>query len=490
MKTRNNKPTPIRTEFMGTQKVRGNIPGLQPGVGPNIMARAMNTLAFDMISRSTLSSAFGKTYGDERDVAKALGYPKHGMITFDHYDFRYQRQDIAGRIVDAPVEACWRLKPVLSEGSDEPTPFEKDWEALVKKHRIYHYLAKADRISGVGEYGTLLMGFHDGLEMVEEAVRAKDLLFLRVLNQKNSEIASWDVDVKSERYGHPDVYQVRLATSEYSSASRRVHHTRMIHVAENTGDNDTYGTPRLQKVFNRLIDLDRTVGASAEMFWRAGLPGLMFTLDPEATLTKEAKSDFEDQLNAYTHDLQRWMRLQGITATHLKPDVSSPKEIFEVLIALISAAARIPQRTLIGSEQGKLAADQDSKNWDIYIDARRKDHCELTILRPFIDRLIIVGVLTAPASGEYAVIWPELTSPSQLDAADVASKKTEALSKYVNAPGADLIMPPDFFLAEFMGLTPEQIETINKMLESYEPRDQGEGEREGEGEFEEEEEEE
>ncbi len=132
----------------------------------DISGGQIRALASILQSRQELAYGLGQTYpktagGYARDVYKALGYIQ--SPTYEHYYSAYQRQDIAKAIVNAPVDHSWRLKPVITENKAkkdkvEETKFEKAWLELVKEKHIYHYLTRADRLSGIGEYAVLLLG--------------------------------------------------------------------------------------------------------------------------------------------------------------------------------------------------------------------------------------------------------------------------------------------------------------------------------------------
>jgi DNA topoisomerase-1 len=78
--------------------------------------------------------------------------------------------------------------------------------------------------------------------------------------------------------------------------------------------------------------------------------------------------------------------------------------------------------------------------------------------------MISVGALPAPGSGKYQIVWPDLWASSEKEKAEGAKTKSEALAAYLNAPGADQIIPIEFFLRDFLGLSQEQVDQIKKML--------------------------
>jgi len=426
--------------------------------------RMLMNMASQIISRAAMASKLGKSYGGDRDIYTALGYNKNPQ--FNDFYTRYQRQDVAKRIVKAPVSSSWRQKPLISEMGDEETAFEKAWSIMVKDKNIFHYLTRADRISGIGKYGILLMGFSDGKPLKEQVEKADQLLYLRPYSEASAEITEWEKDANNERYGKPVIYKLQPASADRGqSLVLNAHHSRVIHIAEESEEDDVYGTPRMLSVLNRLQDLELISGGSAEMFWRGAFPGMGFKAEDGAQWDPQSTADLQSEIEDYMHGLKRYIRLKGVEVDEFSMQVSDPSNHVSILLDLISGATGIPKRILIGSERGELASSQDENNWNSRIDERRVDHCEPMILRPFIDKQIEVGTLPPPTSKEYEIEWPPLTSPDEEQQATVSKLKTEALAKYAGTPGADLLIPPEFFYKKFMGLNEEEIEQINEMVD-------------------------
>jgi hypothetical protein len=194
------------------------------------------------------------------------------------------------------------------------------------------------------------------------------------------------------------------------------------------------------------------------MFWRGAFPGYGFKNDEGASMDAQAMTDLEDEIKEYMHGLKRYIRLRNISVESLSQQVASPEKHAELLVSLISSATGIPKRILLGSERGELASTQDKENWADRIDERRRDYAEPMILRAFIDRNVEVGVLPEPGPDGYEISWPEIYSPSDAEQAIVAKSRTETLAAYVNAIGADMVVPPEMFMKKFLGFTDDEVE--------------------------------
>jgi len=289
-------------------------------------------------------------------------------------------------------------------------------------------------------------------------------LYLSPYSQVNAKIDQYVKDVKDERFGLPETYSIAMLTAGQTSISKTTHWSRVIHVAEDCLEDNVEGMPRLEPVLNRLQDLELVAGGSAEMFWRGAFPGYGFKQDPSTIMQDKDIEDLQAEIDEYMHDLKRYVRTKGISIESLAQQVADPSKHFAILVDLIACAVRIPKRILLGSERGELASSQDERAWMQRIDERRREHCEAVILRPFIDRLITVGALPKPVEG-YTVDWPDLMAPGDKEIAEIGKIRSEALKAYVEALGADLIVPPDIFLRRILGLSQDDINQINLILD-------------------------
>lgn len=430
---------------------------------PTLNWRQMGQLVAlsQLTSRGAIRARLGQSYGTDRDIYEALGYTKTPQ--YEHYQARYERQDIARAIINKPVQGCWRRPPTISERDDDDTPFEQAWEILLDKLRIYHYFSRVDKLASIGEYAVLLLGFDDSGELSQPVTSANDLLYIMPYTQLNAEINTYNTDSKNPRYGLPESYKISIAvgTSE-NSIGKIVHHSRVIHVTEDLTESNILGTPRLQSVLNRLQDLELVLGGSSEMFWRGGFPGMLFNLAEDAVLGDQALTDLQDEIEEYMHGLKRYLRVKGMNVENLAPQVADPSKHVEALIDIISCATNIPKRILMGSERGELGSSQDERNWANYLQDRQINHCEPEILRPTIDRLIAVGVLPKPGE-PYSVKWEDLMSPSTKDVAEVGEIRSRTLKNYTESIGGGDIVPPETML-QSMGFSADEIAQIEAIV--------------------------
>jgi len=383
-----------------------------------------------LLGRQALSSLVGQQYHGVRDIDTVLGYTINPEIR--DFQARYDRRGLAATIVDAPAKTAWRKPPTITDGSDGASTFLKAWEKLNKRLHIYHFLERIDRLSGIGSYGVLLIGSKTGelSEPLTAVSGPEDIIFLSPFSETYAKIVSYVPDTKDPRFGQPLMYRIRVGGDLISTRAVKtadVHYTRVIHVAEGLLENEVYGEPRLRKVFNRLEDLDKIVGSSAEGFWQAAAPSYSITPKKDFDLDPTAMTAAADELQKVIHGMQRYIASEGIDIETLNGSISSPKDAFDVVISLVSGKTGIPKRILLGSERGELASSQDEANWLGRVAQRQEQHVEPMILRPLIQRFIDINALPAPAGGEYGVTWEALFYLNELEIAMVHLRNAQAI---------------------------------------------------------------
>jgi len=433
----------------------------------------------NLVSRATLSGRLGQQYGTDagtysRDIYEALGYP----IELKYQDFatRYIRQDIARAVIDKPVDGSWQGGCLIQESTDEDTLLEKSWKSLIQREEldVFGKLNRLDKLVGIGSYGVLLFGLGDVSQKDQFALpitegKSSQLIYLRPLGEDSAKINQWETDTSNPRYGQPLYYDITLAQpGSDSTTNLRVHFSRVLHIPGEILEGTVKGSSRLLPIYNRLFDLEKLVGGSAEMFWRGARPGYKAKVDPEYTLTTDDEDDFKDQLDEYEHNLRRFLVARGMDINSLDTQVADPSNHVDIQIQMISAQTGIPKRILTGSERGELASTQDLTSWYSLLQARRENYLPGSILRPFIHKCQDIGVLAPIKSEEegYSFVWTPLFEKSDKDKAEVGKIRATALNQYAAQPMAEAIVPPEAFYKYFLGFEQDQIDMITKLQEA------------------------
>lgn len=434
------------------------------------------SMAGALVSRANFANALGQSYGGERDIYQALGYPIN--ITYRDYALRYIRQDIAKAIIDRPANLTWQGGLIVQESKDKAdTELEKAWIQLRNKFKLQNVFSRADRLSGIGCYSVLLLGLDDVKNQEGFAnpvlVGKRKLLYLKPYGEGNAAITEYEADTKSERFGFPKFYEIKSGgetgstgstTTAVSPQNIKVHYTRILHIVDDILENEIIGIPRLEAVFNRLMDLEKLIGGSAEMYWRGARPGFQGKVDKDFQLTPAMQADLQNQIDEYENKLRRILVNEGVSFDALAQQIADPSKVVDVQIQMISAVLGYPKSILTGTERGVLSSDQDATEVNIFIQHRRESHAETHIIRPFIEVCFEYGILPKPSTDEYGIVWSDLFAQSEKQLVDIGRARSEALRNYATAPMATDIVPPTAFFELFLGLKPNQINLIEEIV--------------------------
>ncbi len=388
-------------------------------------------MASDLLLRNALSTMLGLTYGGKRDLYGVFGY-KQKLIYADFVE-KYSRQDLAKRIVDSEPKATW-ITGISIDGGNE---FNEVWESLVEKYNIWQKLERVDKLAGIGQFAVLLLGFSKGT-LEKQVSNKNELIYLQPYGEGSIKVNKLEEDSSNPRFGRPVLYTIDqpnprgisgdLTAKLLNIKKIKVHHSRILHVAENCLEDEIRGTPRMQVVFNRLDDLEKVVGGSAETFWLAANKGLHIDIDKEMTLDKEDEKNLSDEIEEYQHQLRRIIRTRGVDINDLGGKTIDPKGVFDVIIGVISGASGIPRRILLGAEIGQLSSEQDRANWADRINERIVDFAQPVILKPFISQLVGAGVLPEPES--LTITWGNPFSMSPLESAQRLAQLARAVTNF------------------------------------------------------------
>lgn len=410
-----------------------------------------------MLARNVLAQLAGMQYAGARDVDTVCGYIKNPSI--ENYQSMYDRRGIASVVVDAPAKTTWRKPPIISDGSEGKSDFMKALTALSTRLHLYEYLERVDRLAGIGRYGVLLIGTKEGEldQPMDTVIDAGQIIFLSSFGESSARVKTSVSDIHDPRYEQPETYSMDLGGDIVTGKkAETVHHSRVIHVAEGLLENEVFGEPRMKKVYNRLQDLDKIIGSSAEGYWQAAAKAYAVSLKEGFTPADGALENAKVEFQSLIHGLQRIAAVEGFDIQELKGAIVDPTAAFDVVISIISGKTGIPKRILLGSERGELASSQDQENWLGRVAERQKQFAEPKILRPVIDAFITYHALPAPSGGSYTVEWPALFYLSDIELAKVHSLNANAIRNIVGKDGDPLTYVTMGELREMLGLPAEK----------------------------------
>lgn len=419
--------------------------------GPLGLVGRIRAATSDLIQRARIANVAGLTYSGSRDLYNALGYPRVLEVK-DHRD-RYKRGDVAARVVDVYPKETWRGGAELIEDEDPEvvTDFEDQWDQLNKRLHVWQALQRTDILAGLGRYAVLMIGAPGLPETpLGKLSGPDDVLYLASYCEDEAIIAQLVENPEDPRFGLPETYTIRR-TGSTKSFDRRVHWSRVLHVADGVLDEVIYGAPRLERVWNRLDDLDKVVGGGSEAFWIRVHQGFALNVDPTIKISQPEVDKLKEEVDEFIHGFRRFLTMRGTELNALGGDVSNFGPQVASLLSLISGATGIPQRLLLGSERGELASTQDAEAWEDRVSDRRDSFAE-PIVRELVTRFQGVGALP---EAEFEVRWPEIEELNTKEKAEVAERWAG-----LNSKAKGIVVLPAEIRDRVLGLeelTPEQI---------------------------------
>lgn len=410
--------------------------------------------------RLGLAAALGQS-GYDRNRYDVFGWTEEPKP--DEYYGLYLRNPYAYAAVAQKASTTWRGTPEIVDGTHpedvepsdkELTAFEQRVKALAHQKDAWSYADRIDRLAGIGTHGILVLDLVDtndpddfaappqvGSDAGLDALRG-----FRVYSDVSIEDIEYG-EPGSDRWGMPEYYYIDLREDPVNEDSApgtqdmiKVHHQRAIDVPSRPLDDDeVHARPRIELVLNVIYDIEKALGAAAELVYAGAKQDIHINFDPEKVNTDHV-TDNDEELQDWYHDRNPWIRTVGGEVEQISPpEIVDPTGVIESELKAFSAATDIPQQLLDGSAAGELAsASQDERDYFGTISERREQYATPHIVRSLLDRLIVLGILPRPEGQQaigpdYRVNWPDLTELSEKDVAELRNQRAQIVKRLQGA---------------------------------------------------------
>jgi len=366
-----------------------------------------------------------------------FGYP--AQLSFDHFLTMYERNAVAFGAVHKLLEGCWADCPVIVDGdaskkAKKTTPWEKAVTKLMKKH--WSKVKDADRRNLVGHYSALLIQVKDSKNWDQpigsgslKSLGGKALVKLIPVWEPQLKVTAWQDDQTSDDYGMPTMYNfderpVGDNTQAGPTRGIAVHPDRVIIFCEGSEDESIFsGVPLLKAGYNKLLDLEKISGGSAEGFLKNASRQLGINFAPEASLEeilRQAKlqgyENLAEAMNGQIGKLNRGvdgaLNTQGAEVKVLSVAAADPKPTWEVTANELCSSLLVPFTIQFGQQTGRLASDEDKTDWAKRLNGRRGGFMSDRVTA-LLERLWTIGIIDPPKSGEMTLEWSDLLAPSE-----------------------------------------------------------------------------
>jgi len=378
--------------------------------------------------------------GGMRDINDIFGYST--SRTFLDYFRAYRFGDVAKLIIDLPAKSCWRGDIRIVDKDNKE--LIEDQMRILKKIKFFQKLERADILNRIGRFSVLYVMVPDGMDPHQPLATSSPDQLERVSFAPYSEdgitITAWDTEPTSQRFGLPTMYNLQvISRGEKEQTDVRgavqVHWTRIIHMAEGALDSDVEGMPTLENLLNRLVDLNKVVGGSAEAYFRNARQKLALESDPKfaVKMDDETKAALKTEADKFQNNWTDILKLSGLKANMLQVTHADPEGSFNTIIRLLAGAAGIPIRVLLGIGVGQLSGAEDKASYAERITERRESDCEGWLWRGL--EILANAKMLDDVFLEGEVDWPEVSASTEAEEADIAVKKAQALALTSNALG-------------------------------------------------------
>ena len=390
-----------------------------------------------------VASRMGLLAGMGLDAKRPTAWQQYGYtdaLSFDHFYRAYSRGGAAFGAVHRLLDKCWEQAPRIKRpDSDEETPWEKSLCAVLKSIKAWQKLRDLDRRNMVGRYAGLIYRAADGKRLSEPLEKAAKLVDVIPLFEDQLKVTRWHTEeTDADNYGKPAMWQYRRrALSNQTDQQGKpdewadVHPSRVQILAEGAAGGDFLdGVPLLRAGFNALVDLEKVRGGSSESFLKNASRNLNINFGPEASpqvITtnpdgsasgKTVRQVLAEQVDNLNRNIDAVLVTQGADAKPLSITQADPEPAWMVAANDFAASVQIPATILFGQQTGRLASDQDQKDWVARCKSRQVN--ELTpMLEEFIRRGQDAGWFEA---GDFEIEWADLDAPTDDDKVARADK--------------------------------------------------------------------
>lgn len=426
------------------------------------LSMAINSLANNRARAINAIYGSGTSNTKRTRLYQEFGYPT--SLHFDDYYKMYERNAIGGAAVDRIVGSCWVDAPEVFEGdkaadAEQISPWDKQVNKILK--RCWKQIKDADRRNLVGRYSALLIQVRDGRRWNEPIETAsvsrqgeRSLVKLIPAWEAQIDVADWDADELSETFNQPLMYsftELPVGDDAGGGPGRvvNVHPDRIIILAEGSADGLlTSGVPMLRKGFNKLLDIEKTSGGSAEGFLKNSSRQINFAFSKDTDfdvladamgVKKEALADaLTEQVDRLNSSTDSAIFMQEGAASVMSVTPADPEPTWRTALSEFCATIPIPVKVLIGQITGERASTQDLKDWGATCMSRRQNFLD-DVITELITRFWEIGLIPPAKNEEITVSWSDLLAPSQAEKLENMVKGADFAVKTQQAYGTPAI---------------------------------------------------
>lgn len=399
-------------------------------------------------------------------IDREFGYPED--LTFSDFYKLYKRVGAARGFVDRLIDISWVDYPKFIDGDiREQDSKLTAWEQKVTdlfNDKLWISIVEADKRGIIGRYSALIIQLRDGRAW-EQPVDTAKINRLQAQNaivklipvwEEQIKPCEWNNDETDEDYGQVTMYQFDETSTASNLGkpriSRRIHPDRVLILNETSVINSINdGFSQLEVGYNDLLDMMKYSGGGAEGFLKNASRPLHVNYDPNTDMHeleselksrgyKSAADAMNDQIALLNSGTDSALMTSGATANVLSVAPADPSAGWSVSANSFAASVLMPFTIIFGQQTGRLASDEDKKDYAKRGIARRNGFLT-RLIKDFVNQLIRLKVIEPLVNGTLTLKWSDLLAPSQAERIDIMIKMSDVNVKAQQSMGIAVFTP-------------------------------------------------
>lgn len=399
-------------------------------------------------------------------IDREFGYPED--LTFSDFYKLYKRVGAARGFVDRLIDISWVDYPKFIDGDireqdTKLTPWEQTVTDLFND-KLWTSLVEADKRGIVGRYSALIIQLRDDRTWdqpvdttVTNRLQPQDAIVKLIPAwEEQLKPCEWNSDETDENYGQVTMYQFEETPVDSQSTkpriSRRIHPDRVLILNETSVINSIDdGFSQLEVGYNDLLDMMKYSGGGAEGFLKNSSRPVHVNYDPDTDMSElerelrkrghESIADaMNNQISLLNSGTDSALITSGATANVLSVTPADPSSGWTVSANSFASSVLMPFTVIFGQQTGRLASDEDKKDYAKRGIARRNGFLT-RLIKEFVNQLIRLKVIEPLVNGTLTLKWSDLLAPSQAERIDIMIKMSDVNVKAQQSMGIPVFTP-------------------------------------------------
>ncbi|MDQ0299650.1 phage-related protein (TIGR01555 family) [Salibacterium salarium] len=384
----------------------------------------------------------------------------------------YANNQIVQNIIDIPAEDCTREWITIEMENEKLARGLEQKLQKLKAQEAFEKMVGFDRLRGDGFVS--IGSAETGNWELQDPLNVNKLRKIDYLHGFSSnKITKFEVldDPFHPNYGDVEFYQVN-SSGMLAEMSRQVHRSRLLHMQSKKLEDDHWGQPMLEPMWDILTVFDTSVWSVGQILYDYTFK--VFSSDQAEGLTKEELRETQMLTDFMFRTEALALIGQNETLSKESTQVQGIDQLLNFVWELLSGSARMPKSHLLGQQAGTISGAQyDSLNYYARIAGIQEN-----FIRPKIEYLVRLllwasdeaGGQIDPDSFEWNIKFNPLWKLDDQTDADIRKKTAETDAIYLK----NMVITPDEVrekrynmdgMMGELGYSEEEAAEVNEMIQ-------------------------